>query len=294
VPAVERIPTNTTDVLGEGPVWDPSARVLWWVDIASSGLRCLTPGTGRVDTWELPEPAGSLTPTDAGPLLMAVRCGFATFDPATGASDLIAAVEPDRPGNRFNDGKTDRRGRFWAGSMDDAAQRRTGALYRFDLDGAATRVLDGLGIPNSLAWSPDGATMYLAETLDRTIYAFDYHPDTGKPSNQRVFARCPGPGYPDGSTVDADGFLWNAEFNGWRVVRYAPDGSVDRIIEMPTAYPTCCAFGGDDLDVLYVTSSNRDVSPDRGAEQPDAGGLFATQPGVRGLPETPFGGRLST
>lgn len=290
---IERIATGTTDVLGEGPVWDRAGGVLWWVDIGSAGLRRLDPVAGHVDTWDLAEVAGSLTPTDAGPLLMAVRSGFATFEPGAEVLTLLAEPEPDRPGNRFNDGKTDRRGRFWAGSMEASAQGRSGALYRFDLDGSVTRVRDGLGIPNSLAWSPDGTTMYFAESLDRTIWAFDYDPDTGTPTNQRIFTTAAGPGVPDGSTVDADGYLWNAEYDGWRVVRYAPDGSVDRIVEMPIASPTCCAFGGADLDTLYITSSSageRGTSPD----QPDAGGLFATRPGVRGLPETPFGGRFRT
>ncbi len=290
---IERIPTGTTDVLGEGPVWDRAAAVLWWIDIEGKGLRRLDPSVGHVETWDLPEPAGSLTPTVTGPLLMAVRSGFATFDPTTGATQMIARPEADRTGNRFNDGKTDRQGRFWAGSMDASAEERSGALYRFDLDGSVTRHLDGLGIPNSLAWSPDGTTMYFAESLDRTIYAFDYDPATGTPSGQRVFATIPGPGVPDGSTVDAAGYLWNAEYFGWRIVRYAPDGSIDRVIEMPTASPTCCAFGGDDLATLYITSSSADV-PSGSSEQPDAGGLFATNPGVSGLPETPFGGRFAT
>ena len=287
-----RVATPQPDVLGEGPIWDVAAEVLWWVDIVGSGLRRYRPATGEVDIWDLPERAGSVTPAASGGLLLAVRSGFVRFDPEMEECELIIDPEPDRPGNRFNEGKCDRQGRFWAGSMDAAEQARTGALYRLDPDGTSHRIFDGLGIPNTLAWSGDSKRMYFAETIDRTIYAFDYDPTTGTPSNRRVFATIPGPGYPDGSTIDADGCLWNAEWDGWRIVRYAPDGTVDRVVEMPVQRPTSCMFGGPDLSTLFVTSASRDLTPEQLARQPDAGGLFAIATETHGIPETTFGGRF--
>ena len=288
---VLRVATPQCDVLGEGPSWDLAAGVLWWVDIPGRAIRRLEPGSGDVTSWDLGNEPGSLTPTVGGRLLVAVRRGFILFDPDTGSSELIAEPEPDRAGNRFNDGKSDRQGRFWAGSMFDGDGPRTGALYRMDHDRTVTRMMDGLAIPNSLCWSPDGAVMYFTETVDRVIYAFDYDIDTGTPHDRRVFAEIPAPGYPDGSTVDAEGFLWNAEFNGWRLVRYAPNGAVDRVVEMPVQSPTCCAFGGDGLDVLYVTSASRDVPDEALHLQPDAGGLFALDVGVGGIAESLFAGQ---
>jgi sugar lactone lactonase YvrE len=287
-----RVATPERDVLGEGPIWDVAVGGLWWVDIVGRGLRRFSPATGDVDIWDLPEPAGSVAPTESGSLLLAVPSGFAWFDPVTNEFRHIVDPEPDRPGNRFNEGKCDRQGRFWAGSMDASEQERTGALYRLGSDGTPHRVFDGLGIPNTLAWAADSRTMYFAETLDRTIYVFDYDPTTGTPSNRRVFVTIPGPGYPDGSTIDEGGYLWNAEWDGWRVVRYAPDGTVDRVVEMPVQRPTSCMFGGDDLSTLFVTSASRDLDQDQMAQQPDAGGLFAIETDTRGIPETRFDSRL--
>lgn len=291
-PTMMQVETPGRDVLGEGPIWDDAAGVLWWVDITGKGLRRYQPSTGEVDTWDLPEPAGSVAPMEAGGLLLAVTSGFAWFDVATNEFRHIIDPEPERSGNRFNEGKCDRQGRFWAGSMDAEEKARTGALYRLDLDGTPHRMLDGLGIPNTLTWSPDSRTMYLAETLDRTIYAFDYDPATGTPSNRRVFAITSGPGYPDGSTIDSDGRLWNAEWDGWRIVRYTPDGAVDSVVDMPVQRPTSCMFGGPDLTTLFVTSASRDLSRDKIARQPGAGGLFAIATDARGIPETRFGGRF--
>lgn len=280
------------DILGEGPVWDAAREVLWWVDIVSRRLRRLSPVDSQVATWQLPQASGSLAPTHTNHLLLAVEDGFAFFDLDTESLELILEPEPDLPHNRLNDGKCDRQGRFWAGSMDSRERMATGSLYRIDTDLSCHRTLAGLRIPNSLAWSPDSKIMYFTETLDRVIYAFDYDPDTGTPSNRRVFAEVSPPGYPDGSTVDATGCLWNAEFNGWRLVRYTPAGIVDRVVPMPVQSPTCCAFGGRRLDTLYVTSASRDVTKEGFAEQPDAGRLFAVDVRVTGIPEEYFAGSL--
>ena len=289
---VTRVATPERDILGEGPVWDAAKRVLWWVDIPGKAIRRLNPTDGAVQCWSLDVEPGSVTPTGSGRLLVAARDGFRLFDPESGESQHLADPEESLPDNRFNDGKCDRQGRFWAGSMFDGDDGRSGSLYRIDPDLTVTQAFGGIGIPNSLCWSPDGATMYFAETLDRIIYAFEYDTATGTPHSRRVFAEVPAPGYPDGSTVDREGFVWNAEYNGWRIVRYSPDGGIDRVVEMPVQSPTCCAFGGDDLDTLFVTSASRDVPDSELHNQPDAGGLFAVDVGSVGLPEAVFTAEL--
>ena len=268
------------DVLGEAPLWDPGVGI-WWIDVKRSLLQRWSGDLGR-QTWLLEETPGSLGLAEGGRLLIALRSGLATFDPETGSLEPLAAIEADLVDNRLNDGRTDPAGRFWVGSMHDGERERTGALYRFN--GSVTRVFGGVGIPNSLAWSPDGGTMYFAETLDRVIYAFDYDLATGEIGERRIFAEVSAPGYPDGSTVDAEGFLWNAEYAGWRLVRYAPDGTVVRTVRMPTANPTCPCFGGEDLDVLYVTTARQDLAEDELDNQPAAGSLLGFAPGVEGSP----------
>jgi len=279
-------------LLGEGPVWDTAAGALYWVDIEQRRIHRLIPRNGAVTAWDLPGKPGAVAPRAAGGLVVAMEGGLAAFDPASGRLERIVDPEPERPANRFNDGKCDRQGRFWAGSMHGKDPvLETGAVYRFDPDGSVHRMIDGVGIPNTFAWSPDGATMYLASSLDRVIHAYDYDVESGTIDNRRVFVSIIGDeAVPDGSTVDAEGFLWNAQWDGWRVVRYAPDGSVDRVVEMPVRRPTSCMFGGDDLATLYVTSARAGLSRRQMRRQRLAGGIFAIHAGVRGLPEIPFGG----
>jgi sugar lactone lactonase YvrE len=277
--------------LGEGPVWDVRERVLYWVDIRAPAVHRLDPATGATHTWPMPEPIGAVALREADGLLVALRSGLHRLDHRTGALDLLCAPEPDRPDNRLNDGRCDRRGRFWVGSMNDRSRVPTGALYRVDVNGTCHRALDGITVPNSLAWSPDGRTMYFADTPTRVIRAFDFDPASGVPSRPRVFSTVPdGAGYPDGATVDADGFLWSANWDGWQVTRYAPDGRRDKVVPLPVQRPTSCAFGGERLDVLYVTSAATRLTPEELARGPLAGGLFTVEPGVRGLPEPRFGG----
>lgn len=277
-------------VLGEGPCWDARAGRLYWVDIEGRRLEWLDPEGGAAGGWDLDRRTSALAPRAGGGLLLATEHGFALFDPATGTLDHRHNPEPERPWNRSNDGKTDALGRFWAGTMDDGKVRRSGAVYRLDPDWRCTRVLDGLAIPNTVSWSPDGRTFYLADSGERTLYACD--PDErGGLGVPRPFARTERDDItPDGSAVDAEGFLWNAQWGGWRVVRYAPDGTIDRVVAMPVQQPTSCAFGGDDLSTLYVTSARQGLSEQALAGQPLAGGVFAFEPGARGLALAPFGG----
>jgi L-arabinonolactonase len=277
--------------LGEVPVWDVAEQALYWVDIEKRLLQRFRLADGDVRIWTMPERIGSFALRRDGGLVVAFESGFAFYDLETGAVERLAAPEAHIPTNRFNDGKCDREGRFWAGTMDDRLTAHSGGLYRLDPDLSCHRMDGGIGISNSLAWSPDDRTMYFADTLDRTIYRYDFDRSRGAVSNRRVFATTHArPGSPDGSTIDAEGFLWNAEWDGWAVVRYAPDGSVDRVVELPVEKPTSCMFGGPDLATLYVTSAVWDLTPAQRERQPQAGGLFAVDVGVRGLPEPRFAG----
>jgi sugar lactone lactonase YvrE len=278
-------------VLGEGAVWDVAEQALYWVDIKGRVVHRYDPRTGRDEQWRVAEDVGSLAVRASGGLVIALRSGFHFFDPAVGRTTRVATPEPDRPENRFNDGKTDRQGRFWAGSMHDPETQPTGALYRLDADLACRRVIDGVVCSNALCWSPDGRTMYHADTGARVVWAWDFDPDRGEVANRRTFLHVPeGEGAPDGATVDAEGFLWLAHWNGWRVTRYDPTGRVARVVRLPVQRPTCPAFGGANLEVLYITSASIGLSAEERRRQPWAGGLLALDPGVHGLVETRFQG----
>ena len=277
-----------TDILGESPLWNEIEQALYWVDIRRPALRRLDYASGQVDTWTMPDLVGSIALCDDGRLLVALPERVAAFDPGTGTMSTVATPPTTIPGHRFNDGRCDRQGRFWVGTMHNITRAPEGVLYRLDPDGRMTAKHAGICIPNSLAWSPDGRTMYFADSLRYTIFAHDFDPENGEMSGERVFATSRKPAFADGSTVDAEGYLWNAEFNGWRVVRYAPDGRIDRVIEVPTHRPTCCAFGGPNLDVLYITTASQQMSAEELAQQPLAGSLLAIATGVCGLPEPRF------
>jgi L-arabinonolactonase len=286
-----RCVVDCRNTLGEVPVWDVAEQALYWVDIEGCLLQRLDPATGAVQVWRFDERVCAFALRERGGLVLALASGFAFFDPASGALERLAAPEADQPHNRMNDGKCDRRGRFWAGTMDDRLTEATGALYRFDPDRQCHRMETGIGISNSLAWSPDNRVFYYADSLCRTIFAYDFDIDSGDITNRRVFTDCRDqPGVPDGSTVDAEGFLWNAQWDGWRLVRYAPDGRVDRIVPVPVQKPTSCSFGGPDLSMLYVTSAVWDLKGAALRQQPHAGGLWVVDAGVRGLPEARFAG----
>jgi sugar lactone lactonase YvrE len=285
--AFNRVGTQT-DILGESPLWDGEARCLYWVDIRQPAVRRFVPATHALDTWPMPGLVGSIALVEDGRLLVALPRSIDLFDPCTGELEPFAAVPPLPQDHRFNDGRCDRQGRFWVGTMNNITRAPEGVLWRLDGDGHLEPARAGVCIPNSLAFSPDGRTMYFADSLRYTLYAHDYDPVAGRPGEPRVLAATTPPGFPDGSTVDAEGFLWNAEFNGQRVVRYASDGRIDRVIDLPLRMPTCCAFGGEKLDVLYVTTASQHMSADDLRQQPLSGALLALDVGVRGLPEPRF------
>ncbi len=278
-------------LLAEGPVWNNEEQALYWVDIKGRAIHCFDPVTGEHRSWPMPEEIGSLAFRAGGGLVAALQTGFKAIDLETGTVTPILDPEADRPGNRFNDGKCDRAGRFWAGTMHNEEKEVSGALYRLDPDGRCTRVRADMMIVNGPAFSPDDSVLYVADTPRQLIFAFDLDLADGSLRHERVFADLTGQsGKPDGMTVDAQGYLWSALWDGWRVTRFAPDGSVDREIRVPVPRPTSCAFGGPDLDVLYVTTAAYGLSEAERAEAPDSGGVLVLHPGVRGVPEPDYGG----
>lgn len=273
-----------SDELGEGPWWSVADEALWRVDILSHQLHRWEPRSGQSTSWTIGEPIGFAVPVDGGGVIAGVGSRFALVDLATGSQETLAHVERQRTDLRLNDGKTDRRGRVWAGTMTDD-DSPTGAFYRLEHDGEVFRALDGISVSNGLGWSPDNHTMYYTDSGPRTIWAFDFDEATGDVSNQRIFATdddC----YPDGLTVDAEGGVWSAKWGGSRVVRYDVDGTVTEQIATPVTQPTSCMFGGPDLDVLYVTTAAVGLEPGEVAATP-AGSVLAVRPGVRGLAESP-------
>jgi sugar lactone lactonase YvrE len=279
------------DILGECTLWCEREQVLWWVDSRGPALKRWSPSTGVTDVTKLPSVVGSVAFRERGGMLAALQSGIHFLDTQSGGLQAAAQPEAHLPENRFNDGRCDRAGRFWAGTMSDARREPTGSLYRLAPDLACTLIRGDAIVPNSIAWSPDDRTMYFADTYRQVIRAWDFDLAAGDVSNERVFCDTTGhPGRPDGSCIDADGCLWNAEYGGWRLVRYTPAGKIDRVIEMPVANPTCCCFGGAGFDTLYVTSATQRLTPGDLAKQPLAGSVFAVRPGVRGLPEARFAG----
>lgn len=274
------------DRLGEGPCWAAAEQRLYWFDIKGRRLNWHAPERGQHGSFDLPVRASAAAPRAGGGLLLATEAGLADFDTGTGAFALHEAMT-FAPGFRTNDGKVDIRGRFWWSTMDDHHGERPGALYRTDADGTTRQILDGIHIANTVSMSPDGRTFYLADSRLGVIFACDPEDMT----TRRVFARVPpADGAPDGSAVDADGYLWNAQWGAARIVRYDPAGGVDRIVPMPVTQPTSLAFGGPDLATLYVTSAWDGLDANTRTAQPLAGGLFAFEPGVTGLALPAFAG----
>jgi sugar lactone lactonase YvrE len=280
---------NVKAVLGEGPVWVEREQALYWVDIKGRRLFRRT-CAGELTEWHTPLRVCSLAPRAAGGFVAGTERGFAWVDPDQSRYEPFANPEPDRPTNRFNDGKLDRAGRFWAGSMDDAEKSAAGALYRLDPGRDPVRIDDDYRVTNGPAFSPDGRTMYHSDSARQLIYAFDLD-ETGAASSKRQFARFgEGEGYPDGMTVDSEGCLWVAFWDGWCLRRFSPAGELLAEIEVPVQRPTSCTFGGPDLDRLFVTSARIGLDDAALAAQPYAGGLFVLQPGASGVADTQFQG----
>jgi len=281
---------NTNDVLGEVPRWHPGEHALYWIDAFKPAVHRLDPTSGAVESWTPPEKLGSFAPRAAGGLLIAGRNGFAHYDPRSGQLERIADPENGAAVNILNDGRCDARGRFWVGSMSKTMAGASGRLYRLER-GKIDVMDDNIWVSNGVCWSADDTKMYFADSHVKTIFVYDFDAQAGTIGPRRVFAETGSrPGVPDGSSIDADGFVWNAVFDGSCLVRYAPDGRVDRTVALPVSRPTACAFGGEDLSTLYVTTARFRLPPEKQAIETHAGGLLALDVGARGLPEPLYAG----
>ena len=285
------VAANTQDVLGEVPVWDVAAGRLWWTDVFRPAIHRLDAASGKVESWTPPDKVHSFALRKNGGLVIAGRKGFALYDPESGTYEFLHDPREDSEGTLLNDGRADRQGRFWAGTMDKMLERPSGQLFRLEADGTSHMAADGITLSNGVAFSPDGGTLYYADSLLKNIFAYDLDAETGALSNKRVFAETDAlPGIPDGATVDAEGFLWSARFDGGRVLRHAPDGSVAGEIELPVSRVTSCALGGQDLKTLYITTAFFRLTEEQRAAEPLAGALFATEVEVPGMPEPRYQG----
>ena len=275
-------------ILGEGPVWVEREAALYWVDI--NGRKIFRLDERGVDQWSTPMRVGSIAPRAEGGFIAGTDEGFAKIDLENERFDLLYNPDAQLPDNRFNDGKVDRRGRFWAGTMDDRERAATGTLYLLKTESDVSAVDGNYRVTNGPAFSPAGGIMYHNDSARQVTYAFDLDAE-GNASNRRTFLQFgDGDGYPDGMTVDSEGCLWIAFWDGWCVRRFSPEGEWLETVRMPVSKPTSCTFGGPDLDRLYVTSASVDLDETALEMQPNAGGLFMFTPGVRGLADVPFAG----
>lgn len=280
------------DLLGEGPVWCEPERALYWLDIGRR--RLYRQGLAGARThWDLPHRPGCIERLTDASLIIALGEGLHRFDQASGTATLIKRVSLSS-GVRFNEGKADPSGRFWFGSMQDnfgpsdepvAIRRKEGALFRFDGVGSVAVMEQGIGISNTLAWSPEGSRFYFADSLLDQIFVYDYEACSGNVARKRLFFQGSGQGLPDGSAIDVEGCLWNARWGAGRVLRITPEGQVDRSIEMPALQPTSCAFGGGrKLDTLFVTSARNGMDAGSLDQSPLSGSVFAITGLAQGMP----------
>lgn len=276
--------------LGEGPVWDANEQVLYWVDIRNNSYARFDPASGLQDVYDVGVPIGVLAVRSRGGLVMATKNGFAFWDPKARRLEDIKNPEQGKPYMRFNDGEVDSRGRFWAGSMSEADNPQPeGVLYRLDPDLSIHVMETGLGISNGLGWSPDDRIMYLTDSAKGTIYAYDFDAETGNITNRRVFVDAANEPYdPDGLKVDSQGYVWSACWNGAKVLRYTPEGKLDRTIDVPALRPTSCVFAGPDLTDLYITSSRDALTQDQLENYPFSGDLFRLRTDVKGMQQHKF------
>jgi sugar lactone lactonase YvrE len=282
---------DAKSVLGEGAIWHGKTQTLYWVDILQSLVHIYDPATGRDRTINVGEHVGTVVVRKSGGLMLALKHGFASLDLKTEKVSLI--VDPEKkPENRFNDGKCDPAGRFWAGTLNYKDAPDVGALYRLDADLKAHRVVDRVTCSNGIVWSSDARTMYYIDSPTMRVDAFDFDLESGKVSNRRtVITVAQGQGFPDGMAIDAEDKLWVAHWDGNSVKRWDPkSGKLLRTIEIPATRVTSCAFGGPKLDQLYVTSATTGMDAATLTRYPHAGGLFRVDPGIQGLPSAEFAG----
>lgn len=290
------------DPLGEGTFYDSKTGQLWWISIPMESLiHRLDAASNKTQTWRMPEMISYVVATKSeGRMLVASHGGLNSFDPGTGELTRIKQIESTKPMNRSNDACCDPKGNLWVGTMqnnvapdqsDIAIVAASGALYRVDAQLGIELKVPDIEISNSCCFAPDGRTMYFCDTPKNMIWAFDVDVDTGQLTNQRDFASHDR-GWPDGATVDSEGCVWSTRYDGGCVIRFTPEGKVDRIIEVPASKVTCCTFGGSDLSTLYITTARLGLDEKGLADEPHAGGLFAVSLDVPGVPDASFAGTI--
>jgi sugar lactone lactonase YvrE len=273
--------------LGEGPVWDSTHQWLYWVDIYNHRVNRFNPATGENVYFDVGDVVGAIALTSTNRLMMAQRHGLTYLNIDTGEVIPIISVEADKPNNRFNDGKCDRQGRFWFGSMSPA--KPEASLYRYDPDGSLHLMETGLTISNGLGWSPDEKTFYLTDSPQQKIYAYNFDAVTGKISDRRIFVDLTSESfYPDGMTIDSQGNIWSAMWDGWCVICFNPKGEEISRIKLPVQRPTSCTFGGENLQTLYITSASVGLSEEEIEKSFYSGDLFAVETDAVGLPTDSF------
>jgi len=276
---------------GEGIFWNPADEQVWWTDIEGRALWSFDPVTSKSTSYQMPGRVCCFAPRSSGGFIVAYADRVVLFDTGTNDEILVTRFEPENSETRLNDGRTDRQGRLIAGGMNEVSGEADSSVICVDTDLSVRTIIKGVSCANSTCFTADGTTMFFADTPDREIVAFDYDTSTGAVSNRRHHVSFKDePGLPDGSCVDAEDGVWNAEWEGHRVVRAAPDGRIDCVIDVPVWKPTCCAFGGTNLDTLFITTSRLMSDEIDLTKEPDSGGLFAVKPGFRGVIDTPFNG----
>jgi sugar lactone lactonase YvrE len=278
--------------LGEGAIWGADRRVLYWVDIIGCTVHIYDPASEEDRAIDVGQYVGTVVPRRAGGLMLALHHGFASLDLASEQVEIVADPEAHLPGNRFNDGKCDPAGRFWAGTLALEGTPEVASLYRLDVDLNVHKMLGEVSCSNGIVWTQDNQTMYYIDTFLQRVDAFDYDLGTGAISGRRTAFEVPSEmGYPDGSTLDGEGMLWVALWQGAAVSRWNPaTGELLQVVDVPAPNVTSCAFGGPNLDRLYITTARNGMGEDALKQYPLAGGLFCADVGVTGLPAVEFAG----
>jgi len=274
--------------LGESPIWHSNQKLLYWVDVYNHRVHQFNPATGKDRFFDVGNVVGAIATAGKDRLIMALRHHLAFLNTQTGEVTTILEIEGNLPDNRFNDGKCDPQGRFFFGSM-CSSEKTQASLYCYDTDGSLNVMETGLTISNGLGWSPDQKTFYLTDSPQQKIYAYDFNSVTGNISNRRIFVDLTNESfYPDGLTIDSEGHIWSAMWDGWCVIRFNPKGEEILRIKLPVQLPTSCTFGGEDLQTLYITTASVGLSQAEIEKSFSSGDLFALQTDVTGLPSYDF------
>jgi sugar lactone lactonase YvrE len=288
--------TCITDIraeLGESPVWSAAENVVYWIDIRGRKLHRTDPEAGATTSFDLPSRPGMIALRKRGGLIAVLEDGVYACDPVNGTLERLVALEADRPENRANDGKCDKAGRLWVGTMNIADEMNpTGALYRIDPDLTVAKVKSEVAIPNGLAWSPDDSTMYWTDTTMDVVWRYGFDAESGEQRTEEPFLHYDfrKTGGIDGAAMDTEGGYWPAVYGGSKVMRILPDGTVGHEIALPVSQPTMPAFGGPDMTTLFVTSAYQNMRDEKRQAEPLAGALLAVETDFRGHPVHPFGG----